>query len=998
MIEKTQDASLLEYRPQYSEFRLLMQERITEVLLVSSIYDSFILEEDARLSDQIFEEFHNLNLRTLPRISRASSVTEALTMVREQKFDLVITMRHLGDVDPNEFAKDVKEIQDIPVVLLLSSTIDIHYIKTEAGKPNTLDHIFVWNGNSTIFVAMIKLFEDRMNIDHDTQEGDVRVIIVVEDSIRFYSLYLPVLYAEIMRQTHCLIREGGHDYHTLLKMRSRPKILLANTYEEALKDYQKYQDNLLGVITDIKFPHHGEIDENAGFDLIPAIRDKAPTLPVMVQSSNGDNQERAENLQCYFVNKNDRSLINDLQTFLLDYMGFGSFTFRLPNDEIVGIANDLFELRSAVEDIPLEAFVYHAQNDHFSGWLAARGEFAMARQLKPHKVSEFEDHESLRQLILSSIDLIVQDRLGIIVDFDRQNYHSASRFIRLRPGSLGGKGRGLAFLLFLQNSFNNGFRREFPEINIQIPRTFVIGTEEFEQFMQQNELYDVAFSNASDEAIKERFANAHISETVWHDLKFIFKDIDKPLAVRSSNVFEDSLHQPFAGVFNTYMIPNCDKNIDKRIHQLVKAIKLVYASTYLEVARSYAETVGMSLAESRMAIVIQEVVGKEHGDRFYPDFSGVASSYNYYPLGDRLRAEEPIAYLALGLGRTIVDGELSRRFAPKHPAINLYSSIEERVKASQKKFYAIKHCSQEIDLQKGKDTFVKKYNLQDAIQDDTLKEIADTLRPNDGTLSSGFWSPKDGYPVITFDRQLKYNTFPFAQIINRVLSLGAKAMGCPVEIEFAGNFAECQEEKSTFHLLQIRPFVEKEDSFQEIIKVSSEDLFVFSTEISGNCVIKDIQDILYVKPDNFSPTKMRAMAAEVSQLNKKLTHEKKPYMLIGPGRWGSKDYHVGIPVNWADINGVSVIMEVDLPNFKVEHSQGSHFFHNIITAGIPYIHVKHSTETDFIDWEWLNKNNIIEETAHFRHVQTDCPLFTVVNGKKRQGQIIKPGAVKKYIV
>ena len=990
MIAKDQDAYLLEYRPKYSEFRFLMQQRLNEVLLVSSIYDSFIIEEDARLSDQIFEEFHNLNLRTLPHISRASSVNQALKLLEEKEFDLVITMRHLGEVDPWAFAGEVKKIREIPVILLLNNSADLQYLSAEKANASNIDNVFVWNGNPTVFVAMIKLLEDRVNIDRDIKEGDVRVIIVVEDSIHFYSLYLPVLYTEIMRQTHRLIHEGGNDYHSLLKMRSRPKILLASNYEEAIRDYQKYKDHLLGIITDIKFPHNGKMDDKAGFDLVRVIRDEHPTLPIMVQSSDASKRGVVEDLQGYFIYKHSRSLVHDLRTFMLEFMGFGSFTFRLPTDEIIGTADNLFELRKLVAEIPIESFIYHAKNDHFSGWLAARGEFAMARQLKPRKVSEFENHEDLRQIILASIDVILQERLGVIVDFDRDTYHASSRFVRLRPGSLGGKGRGIAFLLFLLNSFNKGFRKEFDATLIQIPRTIVIGTDAFNKFMQENKLYDFVFSGASDQAIKERFLGADISESLWSDLKYIFEDIKHPLAVRSSNIFEDSLFRPFAGVFSTYMIPNCDSNPDERINQLANAIKLVYASTYFELARSYAESMGMSLSESRMAVVLQEVVGKQHGTRFYPDYSGVASSYNYYPFGERLKPEDRIAYLALGLGKTIVEGELSRRFSPKHPEVNLYSSVDEKIKGSQRYFYAIDRVEQKINLEKAEDTFVKRYVLQDAMQDKTLTEIADTYHPEDGTFSSGFWNAQDGYPVITFDRQLKYNTLPIAQMINRVLILGEKAMGCPVEIEFAGNFAEGSDKQPIFSLLQIRPFVEQEENLGESVDVSKEDLFLLSTNISGNRAIKDIQDIVYIKPENFDSTKTKSMAAEVDQINRNLAREKTPYILIGPGRWGTRDQHVGIPVEWTNISGARVIVEVDLDNFKVDHSQGSHFFHNIITAGIPYLYVKSDAKSNFLDWDWLKTLTVVEETTYLRHVRTASPLNIIVNGKERQGQIIKP--------
>ena len=982
----------LEYRPKYQTYRYLMQNRINSILLVSSTYDSFIIEEDARLSDQIFEEFHNLNLRTLPHILRATTVPRALEMLEERQFDLVITMRRLGEINPLKFAEQVKTVQDIPVVLLLNNSSELQYLSSTALANSQIDHTFIWNGNSTVFVAIIKLLEDRMNVDADIQIGDVRVIIVVEDSIRFYSLYLPVLYSEIMMQTQRLISEGANDYLSLLQMRSRPKILLARTYEEASEYYRMYQDNLLGMISDIRFPRGGELVEDAGFFLVEKVRQKSPTLPVMLQSSKENNRAQSERLQTFFVNKNSRSLLHDLRTFMMEYMGFGCFTFRMPDERIVGMAETLYELREELEKIPLESFVYHARNDHFSGWMAARGEFEVARQLKPHKVSAYENKEDLRQLILASVEDILQERMGIIIDFDRDNYHSYSRFIRLRPGSLGGKGRGLAFLLFLRSSFTEGFRKEFPEVDIQVPKTVVIGTDEFDQFMRENDLNDYVAENHSDSEIKERFLQSRIADALWEDLRYIYRDKTRPLAVRSSNIFEDSIFQPFAGVFATYMLPNSHADLEVRLEQLVSAIKLVYASAYLELARSYAETLGISLGEPRMAVVIQEVVGETHGNRYYPTFSGTASSYNYYPLGNHLQPEDRIAFTALGLGKTVVQGGMSRRFSPKRPDVNIYGSVEDVIKSSQSSFFAIDLFQQkEIDPEKGESNFMLSCSLRDAIEDGTLTEIADTYDPQGGRLNSGFWDEKTGAPVITFNRQLKFNTFPLAGIINRVLQIGEEAMGCPVEVEFAGNISSEKDKVSTFRLLQLRPFLEHEESLLiDDVDVPEERLLASSSVVSGHRSIQDIQDIIYVKPGDFDLTKTLEMVDEIRVLNRSLAESEKPYILIGPGRWGTCERHLGVPVIWSDINGARVIMEVDLEDFQVDHSQGSHFFHNISSAGIPYFYIKYNSESDFLDWDWLEGLPAKAETTYFRHVGTKEPLTVIANGRKRSGKVVKP--------
>jgi len=998
MTTEGKDGYILEYQPKYRKYRYLMRNRIVEILLVSSMYDSFTMEEDMRLSDQIYEEFQNLNLRTLPHISRASSVSQALRLLKEQKFDLVITMRRLGEVDPTAFAADAKKIQDVPVILLLNNSTEIQYLSRIEILEEHIDKVFVWNGNSNVFVAIIKLIEDQMNVDQDTSKGDVRVIIVVEDSILFYSLYLPALYSEIMRQTHRLIHEGRNDYHSLLQMSSRPKILLATTYEEAVEYCEKYKDYLLGMITDIKFPRNGMVDDTAGFNLIRTIRKESPTLPIMVQSSVESNRKEAENLQGFFVNKNDRSLIHELRKFVLNFMGFGPFTFRDPSSQVIAVADTLFDLREIIEKIPIESLVFHAQNDHFSGWLSSRGEFEAGRQIKPFKVSEFEDAEDLRKLIITSLDRILQERLGTIVDFDRLGYHPQSRFIRLRPGSLGGKGRGIAFLIYLRSLFGSGFTKEFPNIDIKIPKTYVIGTDEFEKFMNSNNLYEVAHSDASDRLIKELFVNANISESLWSDLEFIFKDIKHPLAVRSSNIFEDSLFHPFSGIFATYMIPNCNPTLEERINHLVTAIKLVYASTYLRLARSYTETIGVSLAGSRMAVIIQEMVGNQYQDRFYPTFSGSAASYNYYPLGDRLQPEDRIAQLALGLGKTVVDGGSVKQFSPKRPRINIYSEPRQILRDSQREFFALKHdCEKEYDLDEGEDAFLQSYDLQYAIQDKTLTEVADTYNHNDGTFSSGYWMEGAGYPVITFNRQLKFDTFPMAQIINRVLQLGEEAMGCPVEIEFAGCIPNTPDVEPTFYLLQLRPFLEHEETLSLEVDAAKKELFVYSKDVSGNRVLKNIRDIVYVKPGSFENTKTLAMVKDIKRINHKLNQEQKPYILIGPGRWGTHDRFLGIPVDWTAINGARVIMEVDLPDFRVDHSQGSHFFHNITSAGIPYLCIKHKSDSDFLDWDWLDGVKTVEDTEYIKHVRTESPLLVMVNGKKRLGQILKPEAAEKYV-
>ncbi|MEA2071897.1 MAG: PEP/pyruvate-binding domain-containing protein, partial [Asgard group archaeon] len=600
-LKSDEEAFYLEYKPKYKIFHELMSKRMKNVLLVSSIYDSFMLEEDGRLSDQIYEEFQNLNLRTLPRITRVSSAQEAIEKLQEQSFDLVITMRRLGDIDAFSFGQSVKKIRDIPVILLLTNVIELNYLP-ERDQRVGIDRIFVWNGDSKIFVAIIKHLEDRFNADYDTKHGQVRVFIFVDDSIRFYSLLLPEIYGEIMKQTHYLITEGANDFQDLLKMRARPKILLAETYEEAKEYWDQYHEYVMGIISDIEFPKKGSLDKKAGFKLTDMIAEKKPNLPIILQSTKLKYKEQAQERGCFFIHKRSHGMMWDLRKWLLNYVGFGEFLFRLPDDEIVGKAQDVIEFYQQLAEVPIESLIYHGKKDHFSNWLMARGEFDIAKELKPRKVSEFEKEE-LRSFLRKKIREIVEEKTReIINDFARENYHPDTLYLRLRPGSLGGKGRGIAFLMFLLNNFP--IRDSFSDVSIEIPQTIAIGTDEFERFMEENNLYNFAINADNDKEIKDRFVKATLSKSIRDDLAFILKDWTEPLAVRSSSLLEDSAYQPFAGIFNTYMIPNNCKKFEDRLKQLFTAIKLVYASAFSTQAKSYAENISQTVEESSMAVLI----------------------------------------------------------------------------------------------------------------------------------------------------------------------------------------------------------------------------------------------------------------------------------------------------------------------------------------------------------------------------------------------------------
>ncbi len=983
-----EDELALDYKPKYRVFHDLMTKRINKVLLVSSYYDNFILEEDGRLSDQIFEEFHNLNLRTLPSITRVASAKDALTLVKEKEFDLIITMRRLGDVDAFSFGQEIKKVRNIPIILLLNNASNIPYLP-DPTKRHGIDRIFLWNGDSTVFVAIIKHLEDKLNVAHDTEVGLVRVIIVVEDSIRHYSLFLPLIYSELMKQTHRLISAGINDFYNLLQMRARPKILLACTYEEAMDYYLKYQKYVIGVISDVRFPREGKIDDDAGIKFIREVKTNDLTLPTALQSRQLKNEERAKKLGAFFIYKKSQRLLQSLRKFMLRHLGFGDFVFQLADGSVVGRAKNLMELFHTISVVPNESLIYHGSHDHFSGWLMNRAEFAIAQKIKPVKVTDLSEEE-LRQFLLESINAILVEKSGGVVhDWDRDSHHPAIRFTRLRPGSLGGKGRGIAFLQFLLNTFLLADNLAL-DVDIRIPKTFVIGTSEFDLFMEENdELYNIALSDLPDEDIKKSFLKAKVSKSLVDDLRFILKTLDGPISVRSSSLLEDSQYQPFAGIFETYFLPN-NQDMNTRVGLLCDAIKLVFASSFLKRAKSYAESTDQSVEESKMAIVIQQVVGREHLNRLsYPSFSGVASSYNYYPIS-YMKPTDRIAFLAIGLGKTIVDGGIALRFCPKYPEISFYSTHDQLLQNSQRDFFAIDLASTATDISEGENSFLVKASIIDADQE-ILSEVADTFDYNDQILRNGYMG--EGAPVITFSNQLKYETFPITKTISRILELGEKAMGCSVEIEFAGNFQVISKKRTTFYLLQIRPFIEQDEILsEEVVSAPKSEMLAFSSQISGNCIIKDIQDIVFVKPESFDKMKTREMVSEINRINQSLRNQGAPYILLGFGRWGTFDRFLGIPVEWNHISGAQVIVETGLEDFQVEHSQGSHFFQNITTANIGYFFIKYNSKKDFIDWDWLtSQKDIVTETEYIRQIRTKKPFFVLIDGRKREGMIVKPG-------
>jgi len=991
MVEFSADESHFDYKPKYQIFHSLMKKRIKEILLVSSAYDNFILEEDGRLSDQIYAEFHDLNLRTLPHITRVSSAVDALEQLKKKDFDLVVTMRRLFDLDPYEFGKQIKEIRDIPVVLLLTSLSDINFIPDFTKSKEGIDLTFLWNGDSAIFISLTKLLEDRMNIEEDTENGLVRVIIIIEDNIRFYSLYLPLIYSEIMRQVQLLIHEGVNDYYRLLQMKARPKIILTHTYEDAMEFYEKYKNYVIGIISDIEFPRNHKLDRDAGIEFIKSIKEGAPTIPAILQSSNLECQNKAYGIGAHFIYKNSKTLLEDIRNYMVRYMGFGDFVFRLEDGHEVGRASNLRQFKEQIQKVPIESLYFHASHDNFSGWLMARGEFRIASIIKSKHVDDFKSDEMIRKFLLDSVQYLLSQQKNVVTDFRRVNYNPDSNFIRLRPGSLGGKGRGLAFLMFLLNPYNIS---KFPHVEIKIPQTIAIGTDEFDHFMTKNKLYEMALSEDLDEEdLYQNFKKAKLSRSLREDLKIILKDWkNHPIAIRSSSIVEDSQFQPFAGIFGTYMISNQERDLNSRLDRVYEAIKMVYASTFSRSAKMSSEALNLRIDEVKMGVIIQKVVGVkyENSGYFYPNFSGTASSFNYYPVG-KMESKDGIAFVALGLGRTIVNGGISRMFSPNYPKLNIYSDVNERIRNSQTEFYAINLLKKTKHVM-NEESYLSKLNIVDAKEDGSLNQIADTYDINNNVLQPGYWNESSDPPVITFNQQILYDkTFPLPNLIKDILKLGEKAMGSPVEIEFAANFRKNKNEKHSFYLLQIRPSIEipmKELGEMEIVE--KEEILARSNSFSGNNIIKNIQNIVYIKESTFDVLKTLDMVSEIDEFNKKLSSANKPYILIVYGRLGTYDKFLGIPVKEYNISGAKVIIETGKKDFQIEQSQGTHFFQNMVTTKTGFLHINYGSQTDFIDWEWLQKQKIVEEKQYFIHTELSNPLTIILDGRRKIAIVKKP--------
>ena len=963
----------------------LMPFKVKEILLVANLYDAYSIEKEGRFSEHVLGEYHQLNLTSMPRITGVSSEEEVFVQLQSKHFDLIIFMVGVEKKQPLMLAEKVKEeFPYIPIFLLLNNNNDLSYY-TEQPMMRFVDRIFVWNGESKVFFAMIKLIEDKINVENDTKVGLVRVLLLVEDSPQYYSRYLPLLYSIVLEQTRRIIEDVSTDeLYKVLRMRARPKLLLASTYEEAKEVIDRYKDFMLCLITDVKYPKNGRADEMAGFDLVKYARGVVKELPVIIQSHNIENAKFAYELKTTFIDKNSETLVQDFKSFITHYLGFGNFIYRDKEGAQIAIARSLREFESYLRIIPEESLIYHARKDHFSLWLMARGEIQVAKIINPAKVSDFESPAQLRAYLIRVIQQFRNEQnKGKVIPFEESALLDESNVVSLSSGSLGGKGRGLAFINTL--IYNYDFEQLLPNINIRTPKTSIIGTDEFEYFIDRNKLHDKVMDGLDYEQVKKLFIESSLTETLIKRLRILLKHITNPIAIRSSGLFEDSLMQPFAGIFETYLLPNNDPDFNIRLKQTMDAIKLVYASVYSKIARGYIEAIRYKLEEEKMAVVIQEVVGNRFEDCYYPHISGVAQSYNYYPFA-HMKPEEGFAVAALGLGKQVVEGGKAYRFSPKYPTTEINTPADQ-YKNSQIDFYAVDLAKKEINLMEGDTAGLTKLDLDDAERHGTLRHLASVYDVDNHRIVPGLTQP--GPRIINFSNILKYNYIPLAKTIETVLDVVKEAMGAPVEIEFAVDLNRDKELKASFYLLQIKPLIgSMEDYSFEPGQIDPEKLLMISEKGMGNGLISDIADVIYIDTNVFDKRRTVEMAEEVESLNQAFRESGRKYLLIGPGRWGTRDRWIGIPVNWPQISSAGVIVETSLEGYPLDASSGSHFFHNVTSMNVGYFSILQELSGSFIRWDILDQQELVQRTSHFKHVRFRKPLQIKMDGKKRIAAVI----------
>jgi CheY-like chemotaxis protein len=981
---------LLDAEARLEAFDNLMPFRVQNILLVSSLYDSFILREDGRLNELLIDESLELNLRQIPGITHVSSCSEALELARSQpRFNLIVTNLVVGDMTAAELAREVKLAGlDVPVVVL---AYDYRAIKNFISRnPVTdIERIFLWQGNGRILITIVKYIEDKRNVLHDTRAMGVPVLLVVEDNIRYYSSFLPVIYTELIKQSRRVIQESINVAHKLVRMQARPKILLASNFEDAAELVEQYRDYLIGLVSDVEFPWEGKLSPDAGFEVARLVKALVPDVPVVLQTSRTEFRPRALAEGYSFLRKRSPTLLKDLRKILTEQVGFGDFIFRLPNLKEVARAKDLNELEEQLQTVPAESLTYHAQSNHFSHWLMARTEFALAAKLRPRKVSDFASAEHLRNDLIASINEYRREQSELLIgDFNAETFKpSESNFLRIGAGSLGGKARGLAFVRHLLRK--RRISRRFPGIRIAVPPALVLATDAFDQFMAENNLLDFALQCEDDAEIAQKFLGATLPAELQHDLKVFLAEVNYPLAVRSSSLLEDSQYQPFTGVYETFMLGNQSPDPDMRLAELVDAIKRVYASTFSRHAKAYVRATPYRLEEEKMAVILQQLVGTRHGDRFYPDVSGVVRSHNFYPVPP-MTFDDGIAAVALGLGRAVVDGGKCLTFCPRYPQNLLqFSSVDDILANTQTEFWALSLD----EMLEGRAGHLRetRFGLDAAEADGTLSAVGSTYSGDNQAIYDGLSRP--GVRIVTFAPMLKYGMFPLAPILETLVRAAEDALGNPVEIEFAVCLPRHPRAVAEFGFLQVRPLTLARDhqdlSFES---VNPQSVLCQSSKVLGNGRIENLHDVIVVDSQRFERSRSQEVAKAVAHFNSLLNAENRPYLLIGVGRWGSNDPWLGIPVEWDEISGARVILEAGFRDFRVTPSQGSHFFQNLTAFQIGYFTVNPDAGEGSIDWEWLSHERAVAEDGCVRHLRFESPMRVIMNSRYSRGIIFKPEA------
>ncbi|MDR2920404.1 MAG: PEP/pyruvate-binding domain-containing protein [Tannerella sp.] len=969
-----------------TSFADLMNQRIFNVLLIATKYDAFMLEDDGRVDEQIFNEYTALSLRYPPRFTQVTTEEEALSELAERRFELVIFMPNMVDSDIFATPKKIKQLYpSISIVVLTPFSKEV--TKRVADEDlSAIDYIFSWLGNAELLLAIIKLIEDKMNAPDDTASVGVQIILLVEDSIRFYSSALPHLYKFVLAQSREFAKEALNAHQKTLRMRGRPKIKLARTYEEAIRIYDQYRDNILGIISDVSFARNGIKDAMAGYHFGQYVRQTGLITPFILESSDPENVKLAKQLRASFIDKNSKSYPQDLRKKIMQRFGFGDFVILNPQNmqEIMRI-KDLKDLQNKVFQIPDDSLAYHLSRNHFSRFFYSRAMFPPAELLKQVDVSEYKDMDEARQFIF---DIIVQYRRmknsGVVAVYQRDRFDEYSNFARIGEGSLGGKGRGLAFIGAMIKRYP---QLEQDNFSVNIPKTVVLCTDIFDEFMESNDLYQVALSNMDDEVILDYFLRASLPTHLIDDLMAFFDVLKRPIAIRSSSLLEDAHYQPFAGVYSTYMVPNIPDRYEM-LRAVSDAIKGVYASVFFKDSKAYMTATSNIIDQEKMAVVLQEVVGTQFGDRLYPLISGVARSLNFYPIGHE-KAEDGIANIALGLGKYIVDGGMTLRFSPRHPQnILQMSTTEFALRETQTRFLALDLKNMPTKIMVDDAFNLLRLTLKDADEDGALKYITSTYDPYDMIIREGYYP--GGRKILSFANILEHNLFPLASTLDNLLQIGQKEMGRPVEIEFAVNINPANRDRASFYFLQIRPIVDQSEMIEEdLTLINKEDTLLYSTSALGHGITNNVQDILYVKTESFNPSNNQLIVYDLEKINKLFTEKEKNYVLVGPGRWGSEDPWLGIPVKWPHISNARVIVESSLENYRIDPSQGTHFFQNLTSFGVGYFTVNPTIGDGWFDEDYLNALPAELETKYLRLVHFDHPITIKIDGRRSLGVVMK---------